>query len=518
MIVSNDQMRTMDQIASTVYGIPSIVLMENTGRNSAEAVLAVCRQENRQTAIIVCGKGNNGGDGFVVARYLQNAGIKVTIYLLADPKNIHGDARTNLEVCIKSNLSIVHVEKATDIQIPIGSILVDALLGTGIRGEISGLYADVITHINSSKETKIISIDMPSGINGDDAMIGHTAVYADYTLTMAAAKQAQLFYPAREHIGVLQVIDIGFPDVMNKDPDHQLFSVNKEDIVLSSRDKRTHKHTAGKVLIIGASPGFSGAVCLAARGASLAGAGLVVVAIPQSLNGIIENKLTEQMSLPLPDAGNGLLSEQAVNVIVERLNWADVILIGPGMGRNSRSLKACGLIIDQVLKLNKKLLIDADGLYWLSQNPGYLSKLNSETILTPHQGEFSRIFPNEKNNLAGKPWLALENALQQTQATINLKGPVSITGSKVDGRFINTTGNPGLAKGGSGDLLGGMISGFMATGMAGYKAAYTANFIHGDGADRAAAVYGLQSYSMEDLLEMMKKSFVDISYKKEQHA
>ena len=495
----------MDQRAITVYGIPSIVLMENAGRNSAEEILAVCCHKKIHRATIICGKGNNGGDGFVIARYLQKAHLTVTIFLVAQPDQIQGDAKTNLNICLNSGIPVTEVKSAEDIEHAEGAIIVDALLGTGIHGEVHGLYAAVIEKIMSYKNTTVFSVDIPSGISGNDALPAGPAVHADFTLTMAAVKQSQLFYPAKEYVGNLKIMDIGFPPDPGKAEDNKLYAVGGHDIHLPDRDKQTHKHSAGKVLVVGASVGYTGAVCLAAIGASLSGAGLVVTAVPSSLNKIFEKKLTEQMSLPIPDADRGFLGKEAVSAIKDRLAWTDVILIGPGMGRDAESLLACGQIIDLALKLNKKLVIDADALFWLSLNPAYLKKLNKDTVLTPHYGEFLRIFPDKKELIQKRPWQALHASLQQTDATINLKGPVSIAGNKNIGSFINTSGNPGLAKGGSGDLLGGIIAGFMACGLEPCKAAYMANYIHGAGADSAAEVFGPTSFSMDDLARMIKK-------------
>ncbi len=509
IVLSNDQMRAMDQTATTQYAVPSIVLMENAGRNSAEIIHQYCQSKNIRNAEIICGKGNNGGDGFVIARYLQKYGMDVCLYLLAEPAQIKGDARINLDICQKSGLSVIPVNKAGDIRHTPGAILVDAILGTGIRGEVSGLYAAVIKRVMAFKNKTIFSVDIPSGINGDNAIYGPVHIQADYTLTMAAAKRAQLFYPAKEHVGTLHIVDIGFPSVLYNEAQHRLFYPEKKDIILPERNKRVHKHSAGKVLIVGASSGFTGAVCLAAKGASLAGAGLVTVAVPQSLNTIIEIKLTEQMSLPLPDAGTGILKSEALDILSDKLQWADVLLVGPGLGRDSESLAVCKALVERAVSLDKKMVLDADTLFWLSQEKDYLNALNHKTVLTPHQGEFARLFPAEKENLLPMPWLALQNALKQTDATINLKGPVSIAGSRAEGSYINTTGNPGLAKGGSGDMLGGMIAGFMAAGLPGLRAAFTANYIHGNGADRAAKKFGPQSFSLEDLITGIKESMAE---------
>jgi NAD(P)H-hydrate epimerase len=252
---------------------------------------------------------------------------------------------------------------------------------------------------------------------------------------------------------------------------------------------------------------MTGALVLASKSASLAGAGLVVTGIAKSLNPILETKLTEQMSLPLEDDGNGYLTNSALPQIKEKINWCDVLLIGPGSGREKEILNLLEKALLYGIEQKKKIIIDADALFLLSEKMNLLKNLNENCILTPHHGEFLRIFSKEKNLINTQPWQSLKNALEEFPCVINLKGAPSLCGQKEKGIFINTTGNPGLAKGGSGDLLGGLIAGFAVSGMDLTTACYYANFIHGKAADESAEKWGTRAFSMENLLSRTKKVY-----------
>lgn len=503
-VVSNSQMRSMDSQAINDYGIPGIVLMENAGRNTAESIIEICDELDISKACIICGKGNNGGDGFVIARYLQKAGVETDVYLAAKKEEIKGDAKTNLDICLNSNITVNEIVKTEDLKtVSINGIIVDALLGTGVKGEVKGFYADIIHWINQ-QEAFICAIDIPSGISGDDAS-GSFAVEADITFTMGMPKLSQFFYPARSCVGDLEVVDIGFPPQIEVDPEIRVQAVFEEDIEMHFPDPALYKHSAGKVFILGGSPGLTGAMVLSAKGASIGGAGLVYTGVAESLNPTMENKLTEQMSIPLPEKTSGILNESAFDLVKEKIDWCHALLLGPGMGRNAESKVLLTKTIQYALKKKKYIIIDADALFFLSQDKKLLQSLNQNCVITPHHAEFLKIWPEAGEKIKSQPWEVLQSFMDKNDVVTNLKGAPSMAGDRNTGIFINTTGNPGLAKGGSGDLLGGMITGMIASGIDPLTACINANFIHGKAADNALEKWGIRSFSPEDLMDEIKK-------------
>ncbi len=510
-VVTGNEMREMDQRSINDFGIPGIVLMENAGRNTAEAILELCDKEEIFTVIIFAGKGNNGGDGFVIARYLEKNGIDIYVYLAAKKESISGDALTNLQICLNSGIDIIEVSSAQDIEVPQNPfIIIDALLGTGIQGGSRGIYAELIEWINDQGQF-VFAVDIPSGLNSDFSVPAGPVVLANKTLTMGLPKLSQYFYPARSFVGELEIIDIGFPLDVEDDPNIEVHLIDESDLSIEPPDPELHKHTAGRVFILGGSTGMTGAVVLAAKGASLAGAGLVISGVAESLNPVLETKLTEQMSLALPEYTPGVLGKSAFSLIKEKIDWAHGVLVGPGIGRDAETIQLLDQVIQYAVKQKKKIIIDADALFFLSTKPEIIKSLNGNVLLTPHFGEFGRLFPKSKKVLKNQPWKALQDFNKQCKAVTNLKGAPSMVGKKEDGVFINPTGNPGLAKGGTGDLLAGIITGLTAGGMDLTEAAVTANFIHGKAADNAVAKWGMRSFTLENLMDEIKLVINEIS-------
>jgi NAD(P)H-hydrate epimerase len=497
----------MDNIAITDYNILGIVLMENAGRNTAESVIEKCDEFAIDSVIVFAGKGNNGGDGFVIARYLDKNDIDVVVYLAADENDIKGDAKTNLLICQKSNIPVIPINNISGLKITdCNTLIVDALLGTGVKEAVQGFYAEIINWIND-QDCYVFAVDIPSGANGDSIGVNSPVVQADFTCTMGLPKLSSFFYPLRSYMGELEIIDIGFPPELELSQEIQIHAVEEEDIILEYADPAIHKHKAGHVFILGGSDGMTGAVTLGAKGASIAGAGLVIAATARSLNPILENKLTEQITLGLAEIENGLISEDAWPVISEKLAWCDVLLIGPGFGRKDSTGKIILKSIEKAIQLDKKIIIDADALYFLAQNKPLLNNLNQKCVITPHHGEFSQFDPAIKEGLKSKPWKILADFNAQYSCVVNLKGAPSMAGHATSGIFINTTGNPGLAKGGSGDLLAGLIAGMAATGLEVLDATIYSNFIHGLAADNARQKWGVRSFSMENLMDEVKVVF-----------
>jgi NAD(P)H-hydrate epimerase len=503
-IVSNEQMRLMDNYTINELKVPGLILMENAGRHAFDYITEFIK-ENKLSGIIqiFCGKGNNGGDGYVIARHLFNNGYKIKLFSVGDPNELKGDAKINYQICENYKIPVTILSSLENLStFPVPSLIIDALLGTGIKGEVKGLFNDVIEYINHS-EAAVISIDIPSGLNGDSPGVTGNAVSADLTITMALPKRAHMFYPARKKTGRLEIADIGIPPSVRNNSEIKINLVEDSDLSLPELEEDDHKYSAGKLFILAGSTGMTGAASLTANAALRTGVGLVNIGIPKSLNSILEVKVTEGLTIPLPETSHGSISKSALPSIKEKIHWADAVIIGPGCGREAETLSALIHSISYCIDQNKPLLIDADALFALSKDPNCILKLNANVILTPHHGEFLRLHPYSKSELHDHPWKCLQDFLSDKDFSINLKGAPSIVGNYRGDIYINSTGNPGLAKGGSGDVLAGIIGGLMARGVEPVSAAISGNYIHGEAADILVDVYGISSLLPSDLIDVL---------------
>lgn len=503
-VVSNEQMRGLDRQTIDDLGMPGIVLMENAGYKTYLAIQNKCVEKRIHQIFVLCGKGNNGGDGYVIARHLFKAGFGVKILTVAAENELAGDALTNFKICQNYRIQIEKIKSISDLPLlPENSMIVDALLGTGIKGAASGLYKSVIEWINEQNGT-ITAVDIPSGLNGNSADIIGSAVKADLTVTMGLPKYAHLFYPARDFTGELLIADIGMPDFLQTSEEIRVNLIEKKDIILPEPPAWQNKYTAGKVFILAGSAGMTGAAVMSALAAQVTGTGLIVVGIAKSLNPILENKLTEPLTLPLPEDEQGILSQDALPLIYEKMDWADAVLIGPGMGRHPKTMEIITHVLEYGITQGKKLVIDADALYLLSEKKDILIRLNENHVLTPHYGEFLRLSGDSKSSLHAEPWEGLKRFNNKYQCIVNLKGAPSVVGHKSRGLYINSTGNQGLAKGGSGDILAGITAGFLARKVDPVNAAFYANYILGMAGDEAKSEMGMISYTPVDLIGYIK--------------
>jgi NAD(P)H-hydrate epimerase len=501
-VVSNSEMRQLDEFTINEVKIPGLVLMENAGLKSAQIIQKHIEPKKLNGIVyIFCGKGNNGGDGYVIARQLFDEGYNVLIYSIGDPNLLKGDALTNFIACRNLKITIrqfISKKEIKKLQKPI--IIIDALLGTGIKGPVSGIYEEVIQYINK-QNVPVAAIDIPSGLNGDSALPPGFAIDANFTITMALPKRAHIFFPAKTHVGDLFTVKIGIPEFKIQSKNLKLNLIEKNDIKLPVLKANTHKYSSGKLFVLAGSPGMTGAAYLSAAGALRTGIGLINIGIPKSLNEIMEKKITEALTVPLPETSDGSFSREGLKSIQSKIDWADAVLIGPGVGREPETMEVIIETIKICKNKNKQTLIDADALFALSEFPGIINKLNSKFVLTPHYGEFLRLSGYDKNDLINTPWELLQNYLTDKKIVVNLKGTPSIVG-KGDGQiFINPTGNQGLAKGGSGDVLSGIIAGLMGRGIHTLDASISGNYIHGIAADNLITKKGMVAMLPSDLLD-----------------
>jgi NAD(P)H-hydrate epimerase len=480
-VVTAKEMQEKDRYTIEKIGVPGVVLMENAGSAVFRVIMRELEGVDDPLVYVFCGKGNNGGDGFVVARHLWNEGVYVRVFCIAEPEEIRGDALINYTILQNMKIPIEHISSVAELQELENEppdLLVDALLGTGIRGPVHGLIAEVIEFINHNLETEVVAIDLPSGLDADSAEVAGQAIRADLTVALALPKRCHVLYRAKNYVGELYIADIGIPPFVLNMGNVKVEMLEASDIVLPTRFPDAHKYECGKVGVLAGSKGYTGAATLTAHAAMRIGAGLVALAVPESINGIMEQKLTEVITRPLPETPDQTIGTESLPHIQILLDWCDVLAIGPGSGRNAHAQEA---ILQVLKKCDKPTVIDADALLALANHPEVLEQYgNKNWVLTPHMGEFARFFPDEdKRTLYNHRIERAQEFAQRYGVTLLLKGAPSMVAMPDGMVYLNPTGNPGLASAGTGDVLTGFIAGLMAQGYDPDEAAYTANFLHG---------------------------------------
>ncbi len=480
-VVSVKEMREIDRIAIKKLGIPGVVLMENAGQSVVSAMEDFFDLENVKEVTIVCGRGNNGGDGFVVARYLMNQKIDVCVYIIGNVSSIVGDAKTNLDIIKGLGLKPKTIKNKSDLRklklsLSASDIVVDAVFGTGFSGKIRGIGEDVVKEINESGR-KIVSVDTPSGIDSDTGNVSGVAIKADLTVTMGLPKTGQFLYPAKHYTGELYVADIGFPEQVIENVNAGGTLVDDEILrrFIPWRAPNLHKGAFGRILIVAGSTGMTGAAAMAATSALRAGAGLVYLAIPEHLNSILETKCTETITIPVPQTDNGSISLKAYDIIMEQASGVDVMAIGPGLSQRPETQE---LVKKIVKNANIPLLIDADGINALAGHTTILKKRKRPTIITPHPGEMARLINHSAGEIDKNRIIISQKYASEWGVILVLKGAPTVISDQEGKFFLNPLVNSGLATAGSGDVLTGLIIGFLAQKTTPLAAAVSGVYIH----------------------------------------
>ena len=507
-IVSAEEMRWCDEITINTYGIPGLLLMENAGRGVTEVIKQEFSPLESKHILIVCGKGNNGGDGFVVARLLSNSRANISILLMTSPSDLRGDAKTNFEIlqsiAKKSSglLTIYRFSKRRLATLPQPDIIVDAMFGTGFTGSVRKPFMNVIEWMNRQR-AKIVAIDIPSGINGTTGVVENCAVRAAITVTFGCLKSGLLCNQGRDLVGSVHVVDIGIPSMVTEDKRLQTSFIEQSDVrrILPKRSVHAHKYSVGKLLVLAGSKGLTGAAVMCCTSAMRVGAGAVILGTPEPIYSIVARKLTEVMVFPLPATSDGTLSLTALDAIREKLSWADVLVVGPGLSQNSETQQ---VVFKVIREYNGKVLIDADGLNAIAVYG--ISKLRSARarfILTPHVGEFARLTGLSSNKVEQCRIEVARDLARRIKSTIVLKGVPTVIASKDGSAVLNSTGNPGMATAGAGDVLSGIIAGLWAQGMDDASAAWAGVYLHGLSGDIIAKKLGERSLMANDLIEYL---------------
>jgi len=506
LVTTTEQMKRFDRAAMSRYGIAGIVLMENAGRGFVDVLMRTFGEMQGKDVTIFCGTGNNGGDGFVIARHLVNAGARVQVFLLGKKSRVKRDALSNLKIVMNlgsakgSGISVdqlVSMRQLVRIRKP--DVIVDALFGTGFSGRIEGLQEKVVKWINQSG-AKVAAVDIASGVNATTGVVENVAVKADVTATMGLAKIGHYVGSGRDHSGKVGIVDIGIPQTLFKPSPNQVYRVDGEDVrqVLPKRPASVHKYSVGKIFVLAGSRGFTGAPYMCAQAAMKSGAGAVILGVPKSLHVMMARKVTEVMVIPLEETAEGSVSFSALPVIFEKIRWANVIVVGPGLSDDRETQR---LLMELIRSIRKPLVIDADGLKAVSENSEIVRRRKHDTILTPHVGELSRIIGMKGNEIESLRVSVAQANAKKLGCILALKGAPTVTTNPKGLAYLNSTGNPGMATAGAGDVLAGIVAGFVGQGMPAAEATYAGVFIHGLAGDIAAKMLGQKSMLALDILD-----------------
>ncbi|HBL41452.1 MAG TPA: bifunctional ADP-dependent NAD(P)H-hydrate dehydratase/NAD(P)H-hydrate epimerase [Ruminococcaceae bacterium] len=486
-------------------GLSYLQMMENAGTACAEYVAHTVAHDIPATALIACGKGKNGGDGFVIARILHQLGRSVDV-LLVNGQPQADDAKTMFEKM--NGISVLDFATQPNFskeKISSADYIIDAVFGFGFHGEADEQTICVFQAINASK-AKVIAVDVPSGVECDSAHVCNGAIQANTTLAISFCKPGHLLYPSAEYCGAVVPLSIGIAEsCCDRVDDAGFFTLSRKEIRLPERRAEANKGSFGKVLSVCGSRRYAGAAVFAANGAVKVGAGLVTAAFPDSAYPAIGAKLTEPILMPLPCCTDGFFIRGAIEPILSACKSASVLLLGCGLGQ---TLGTASLVNEVLPAAECPIVLDADGINLLCGNINGLESIGTRTVFTPHPGEFARLtgktVPEIQNNRIA---LAKEFA-QRYNTVLVLKGAATVVASP-ERVYVNPTGNPGMARGGSGDLLAGMIAGLIAQGMSRFDAAVTAVFLHGYVGDRAAEVTSVHGMTPSDMLALLPKVLSD---------
>jgi ADP-dependent NAD(P)H-hydrate dehydratase / NAD(P)H-hydrate epimerase len=500
-IASADEMRSMDRYAIDNLGIPEEILMENAGIASVNVLQSKIGLGNKKF-VIFCGSGNNGGDGLVVARLIHSAGGCVKVFLLAEAHKYKGAAKTNFEIISRLPLEVVKLESAATAKKDVAhcDMIIDAILGTGLDRPVAGLAAEVIALINKSKK-KVVSLDIPSGVNGNTGEVMGVAVKADYTVTFGLPKIGNMLYPGYELGGELFVSHISFPPTLTSNRDLKIET--NDYIALPVRPAEAYKGSMGDVLFIAGAANYYGAPYFASMSFLKSGGGYSRLATPRSIVSVIAKRGRELVYLPQEETAEGSMALNNKKALLAAAAKIDMVVIGPGLSLHQETVK---LVQELTAAIKVPMIIDGDGLTAIAENPGILRDRKAATILTPHMGEMARLTGKSAAEINSNKIAILRETVQKLKATIILKGAHSLVGASDGNIYINLSGNAGMATAGSGDVLCGCIAAMYGMGLKPDEAARKGVFLHGYAGDLAAAKKGVDGITAKDIMDYLPKA------------
>ncbi len=502
IVVTAAESRRLDELTIQQYGTPGHVLMERAGAGATAVLLKQFPHVRRRRVIICAGKGNNGGDGFIIARLLRRKGVRAEVVLLGRSAEIKGDAVRALAALKRARGKLSEIVSAADVaQLPEkfsgAALIVDAVFGTGLNATVEGRFADVL-HMMNASGVPVFAVDIPSGLHADRGVPLGVAVQAEATATFGFAKIGQVIHPGVEHVGALAVVDIGIAPqaIADVQPRMRLLDVGETVPLVPVRAPEAHKGSCGHVLIVAGSRGHSGAALMAAHAAARAGAGLTTLAGPASLNTVFSLGRPEVMTVSLEESDGFVRFDEAQ--LRAALHAKDAVIVGPGLGTHEDAQKVVRFLLSE---LSLPVVIDADALTCVSREMALLRGARAQALLTPHPGEMARMLGTDAAAVQTDRVGAATAFARDHGCTIVLKGARSVIAAP-DGRvWINCTGNPGMASGGMGDALSGILGGLLAQGLAVADAACLGVYLHGEVADRIAASCGEIGLLASDVIE-----------------
>ena len=497
ILVTANEMQLIDRRTIESFGIPGRILMENAGRGATRFFFKQFSDFKNKRIGVIAGRGNNGGDGFVVARYIAQSGADVKVYLLATSNRVGGDAAANLKLLKPLNIPLIEIPdessfSAYQSEMEDCDIWIDAILGTGLKSDVKGYFQTVIDFINALNQP-VFAVDIPSGLNSDTGKPCGTCIRASATATFGFAKPGHMIHPGAGYTGALEIVDIGIPPyiVQTVAPKQFLLTADLIKSYVTPRVEDAHKGTTGHLLVVAGSPGKTGAASMTSVSALRAGAGLVTLAIGQSLNSVLETQMLEAMTAPLPESKEGALGESAFGVIQKLMSGKKCLAIGPGLGQ---ALETRKLVHKIILESQIPVVVDADGINHLVGRMQILKKAHVPIILTPHPGEMARLLDVNVGNIQQDRINCARNVAVDLNVHVVLKGARTVI-AHPDGRiFINPTGNAGMASGGMGDVLTGIIAAQIVQGFSPESAAHIGVYLHGAAADSLAHTIGPYGY------------------------
>ncbi len=501
-VSSVQEMRAMDRRAIEEFGIPDVILMENAGN----AVHAVVLQETgirEKQFVVFCGTGNNGGDGFVVARKIHSMGGSVRVFLLGDRERYKGAARSNLDILSRLQIetpSITSSVRQAREALKRCDAVIDAIFGTGLTRKVENIHREVIELINGCGKP-VFSIDIPSGINGNTGCVMGASVKADHTVTFGTPKLGNVLYPGYECCGKLWLTRISFPPLLHEDTD--ILTGISIPSRLPSRKADGHKGDFGDVLFVAGATNYYGAPLFSALSFLKAGGGYSRLAAPQSVTPFVATRGNEIVFVPLDETETGSISLKSEKTLCDLSEKVDLVVIGPGISLNTDTQ---ALVRNLLQAVKKPVVLDGDGITAVADHTEILKNREHPTVVTPHPGEMSRIAHKPVSEITGDRTENLRELCQALGVTVVLKGAHSLIGFE-DGRiFVNMSGNSGMATAGSGDTLTGTIAAMFGLGLPLENAVKTGVFLHGLAGDMAASETGEDGMTAHDILESLPRT------------
>lgn len=502
-LVTAAQMQSLDRRTITEAHVPSSVLMERAGEGVVTHLEQRYGPVRGKTIAIFCGKGNNGGDGLVVARLLHRRRALVHVFLLAPPADLSRDAagmyRRFVRTAARTAVKPFHSADQVRALVASCDFVIDALLGTGISSAVTGHYRDAIDLINDVHRP-VIAVDIPSGIHADSGAVLGRAVRASMTVTFGLPKLGLMVGPGIDHAGIVQIVDIGIPPAYIEAIDSRIVLLTRKAVIatLPPRQPSSHKGTFGHAGIIAGSVGKTGAAALAAKAALRVGAGLVTVATPSSINDVLEAKLLEAMTVPMPETKARTLARSSLDRVVTFMQARTAVAIGPGLSTHPETVE----LIQSLMKhLERPTVLDADALNALTGRTALLTECKTPPIITPHPGEMARLEVGATTQSVNADRIGTAQRFSRERGVfVVLKGARTVL-ARPDGLVaVCPTGNPGMATAGTGDVLTGMVVGLLAQGLSPWDASCTAAYVHGYAGDLASRQLGQAGMLASDLI------------------